>query len=133
MQEYIPKKAAYLAAHPWCQISIAERCLDEDFCLKNGRKTPLGLRVTTSSGIYVIPPATDIHHRNKRHGKRLLDERWWMSASRTAHRFMEDHLAYARNLGYVLDISANPDGFTPAGVQALTTPDLLKLRADSFA
>ncbi len=46
-------------------------------------------------------PATDIHHKDKRHGKRLNDTSDWMAVCRTCHHTIHREPGLARALGYL--------------------------------
>lgn len=120
---YGAQRAAYLLAHPFCQIWIARWNLDEaDVIAASGRAVVDGEAMD-------CPLATEIHHRNKCYGARLLDERWWMSASRAGHEWVEDDKRSARAAGFLLPFEADADGRSPGGLQALTTPAFMASRA----
>lgn len=126
--DYTSIKAAYLAEHPFCQISCHFHGVKEADVIAFGSKCMDGTGAWVeqpSGGVVFIPWATEIHHRNKCNGARLTDTRWFMSASRIMHENCENKKAWARLRGYLLDISANPDGLTPGGVQGLTTDELV--------
>lgn len=118
----------YLALHPWCQIWIARLGLDEDAVIAQRGLVVLrnaaGVRYTECA-----PRSTEVHHRNKKHGLRLVDQRWWMAASRPAHDWVESNKTEARSLGFLLPIQANEDGEWGAGQRALPTPEFMKARA----
>ena len=115
--------AAYLNAHPICQIWIARMGFKESEVLQDY----CDFGCTFYRGL-LAPKATQIHHRNKRNGVRLCDTRWFMSACDHEHDQVENRKAWAREQGFLLDISADPDGMTPAGVRGLETPDLMRLK-----
>ena len=120
-RQYGKQVAAYLEAHPWCQIWIASRGLDEtkligDAGWCNGPKGEL----------ICAPRSTQIHHRNKCRGARLLDERWWMAAAPASHDFVERYKSWARDEGYLLPFQADADGKWGSGNQALETSALIQ-------
>lgn len=114
----------YLAAHPLCQASLLANGIPELYALANATPCQGGARIPFNGKTIFIPDSVEIHHRNKRHGVRLTDQRWFMAISRVMHDFIESNLSTARANGWLLDISANPDGMTPGGQQALTTTEL---------
>jgi hypothetical protein len=122
--EYRRKAAWYLARHPYCQLVIFLLGLDEGAVINNrGLLAIEGRRV-------LVPPADDVHHRNKRCSeRRLLDERFWISASRGVHDWVEAHKDLARELGLLLPIQADEDGRWGDGNVGLHTPELLARRA----
>ena len=121
--EYRRRSRAYLAAHPFCQVFIAIHGLVEaDVIASCGR-------VDTPAGAFYVPPATEIHHRNKGRGRRLNDERWWLAASRRWHDYVESRKDWARQEGYLLPLEADEDGKTPSGERALETPEFLEKKA----
>jgi hypothetical protein len=115
---YAKDREDYLAEHPWCQIFIARRGLNEaEAIAKNGY----------SHG-KKIPRATQIHHRNKSRGDRLLDKLWWMSACAEEHEWVENNKTEAREIGLLLPIQSDDKGRWGAGNQALTTTALIAVR-----
>ncbi len=109
---YNLRRLRYLAEHPFCQIVIACRGLDEAAVIA-GKGWVSGFKV---------PRANQIHHRNKARHERLLDERWWMSASVDGHNYVEMHKRWARENGFLLPMQADADGRWGSGNQALETP-----------
>lgn len=94
---YGARCAQFLAEHPFCQVWLEERGFDEK-------------RVMAANGFVFdpivrrhlrAPRATTIHHRNKRRGSRLLDERHWMAVSWSGHRQIEANKQWARTRGYL--------------------------------
>ncbi len=120
-RQYLQDKAVYLAAHPFCQIHIAIFGLDEALVIERGGKVSAG-------GQWFVPRSTDIHHRNKRDGERLLDQRWWISCCRENHDLVERCKAWARDNGLLLPIQADSEGRWGTANQALTTPEFLVFR-----
>ncbi len=136
IRSYSRIRLEYLLAHPLCQITIAELKLDEKAVVAAlERSGGAAGRADWAVAYYYgpakawIPFATQIHHRNKRFGPRLLDTRWWMAACADMHRAVDDSIlgrkSWARAAGYLLDISADEEGRTPGGGQAFTTEELL--------
>ncbi len=130
-KDYSAARLAYLAAHPFCQITIAIHRQTEERVIANGGAYTIYHPSMTAPHLKQCPRATQIHHRNKCRGARLNDERFWMAACDDEHWHVENHLEWARDLGnqYVLPFNADADGRTPAGVQCLTTPELLEVRS----
>lgn len=94
---YRARCAQFLAAHPFCQLWLAEQGLAEARVLAAD-----GIVLDAISGRYLrVPRASTIHHRNKRRGSRLLDERHWMAVSWAGHRRIETHKRWARERGYL--------------------------------
>lgn len=128
LSTYTRRRNAFLAAHPFCQLTIAHNELDETEVLEAARGYDLEFSSFRFRGIE-IPRATEIHHRNKRTRDRLNDERWWMAVSRKAHEWIEANKAEARSLGYLLPIDANKDGLYATIKRGRTTEELMKARA----
>lgn len=122
-RKYNVEKALYLQEHPFCQIFIARHGLDEDEVKREN-----GL-LRRGGHTIVVPIATQIHHRNKRDGERLLDQRWWMSACQMQHDYVEANKSRSRELGLLLPIQADADGCWGAGQSALPTPEFLRVLA----
>lgn len=130
---YTFARSQFLAEHPLCQVTLREAGIPEEVALnawrhvinERGGVSPVGLRIFWDGKIVAISRSHQIHHRNKRNGTRLTDARWFLAVSLVKHDEIENNKTWARTRGYLLDISADPDGFTPAGVQALTTHELM--------
>jgi len=112
---YSKDRKKYLEDHPYCQAFIAQYGYDEATVIRNGGHAECG---------HIVPPATEIHHRNKTNGRRLLDQRWWMAISYYMHRWIEANKETARRIGFLLPIQANPDG-EYAGKRGMETKELL--------
>lgn len=121
LREYHEKAAAYLAAHPFCQIYIAMHGLLESEVIAQAG----AVYVAAYGAVRQVPVATEIHHRNKRDGARLTDERWFLAASRPRHELVEGFKTWARKTGFLLELEADPDGVTPDGRRAEETPDFM--------
>lgn len=119
--QYRKQVKYYLEAHPYDQIWIAIRGLDESAVIDAG-----GWYCDKDSINKRVPRSNQIHHRNKGRGERLLDVRWWMATSNFSHEQVEFNKSWAREEGYLLPIQADADGKWGSGNQALTTPELLK-------
>jgi hypothetical protein len=120
---YKARKAAYLQDHPWCMIWIAMHRLDEAAVIKAGGWAKVdGL-------LRKAPPSREIHHRNKSWADRWLDQRWWMASSPTWHDHVEANKSWARSVGCLLPIEADPDGMLPNGRQCLETPAFMESMA----
>lgn len=119
-QSYNRDRLEYLAAHPFCQISIFAAGLKEQRVIDAG-----GRYSSTGGQMKQIPRSTQIHHRNKARGKRLNDQRFWMSASAAGHDMVEQNKEFARRTGLLLPFEANADGLCPNGEQWPTTPEMM--------
>lgn len=126
---YHERAAAYLALHPYDQSVIALRGYDEATVILNAGWMPVPRDEFDGPGGFTVPLATAIHHRNKRHGKRLLDERWWLAVSAQQHALIEHIKDWSRAQGFLLPVQADADGRWGDGNQGQTTPELLAARA----
>ena len=117
----------YLLAHPWCQITIAMAGLDERHVIALGVNVPEDVDYVWCQGVR-IPRATEIHHRNKSNGPRKCDVRWFMSAARPGHDWVEENKTEARERGFLLPINATPDGCWGNGQRGLETPVFMDLQ-----
>ena len=128
---YGPAARSYLKAHPYCQVTIAIQRLNEaEVIAGNGSQTRrVEFHGQPARETWTIPPATEIHHRNRRNGPRLNRQEFWMSASPSAHRWVEQNPGEARRIGLLCPINAQPDGGMPDGTRCLTTSELLRSRA----
>jgi len=86
LKEYTKLRKEFMAAHPICKV-----WLDENPDFQDGDMWPN------------FAASTDIHHRKSRVGKMLLDTRYWMAVSRTAHQRIHQFPKWAREKGYLLD------------------------------
>jgi hypothetical protein len=125
-REYAKRKAAYLVEHPLDMVAIAMAGLDEAEVVAHYRTRTGGNPFSFRFDGHVIPVATQVHHRLKRHGARLLDERWWMATASASHDLVENRKDWARAEGYLLPIQADAEGRWGAGNQALVTSDLMR-------
>jgi hypothetical protein len=124
---YSRDAARYLEQHPFCQIWLARNEADEEMILtayrSSGSPSSWEFRGTR------IPRSTEIHHRNKRDGARLRDQRWWLAACREQHEWVEMNKSDARALGYLLPIQATTNGTWGDGNQGIETPAFMKAKA----
>ncbi len=129
-REYNKMKPAYLAAHPFCQITICRLGLNEQAVITaNGSFLyPVGSPAAVRRQ---VPFATELHHRNKANGCRLTNFDYIMSASAGAHRWEEEHKDEARAMGILCPINCRPDGTMPDGMKQPTTIELLAQRQAS--
>ena len=102
LREYRVKAHAYLLAHPWCQVSLAEHGVVESEVDKRGYFEVRGNNPYGDAGkrFVKVPASCEIHHRAGR-GIWLNDERWFMAVSREAHTRIHMEPARARSLGYL--------------------------------
>lgn len=124
---YSVRREAFLERHPLCQYTIASYGFREAEVLEAAEHKSATLLSTTGfkfAGVW-IPPSREIHHRNKRHGERLIDERWFVAISYAAHVTIEANKSRARELGFLLPIQADKDGRWGAGNVGLPTDELL--------
>ena len=138
-RQYAKARARYLADHPVCELWLYENgwrlipsCIGlgiaYEFACSAGGMITLWPRDLLSHG---APRSSEIHHRAKSHGKRLLDERWWMAVCRASHDKIENNKSWARSEGYLLPIQSDADGRWGQGNQALTTPELMAAKVRS--
>lgn len=95
--EYRIRSAAFLLAHPYCQVWLTERGIDERVAIRCSGVLDFGPGVSR----VLVPRSRTVHHRNKRRGPRLLDESEWMAVSWAAHQRIENNKAWARERGYL--------------------------------
>jgi hypothetical protein len=84
LREYAKLRKAYLEAHPYCEVYLAE----------NGLKyegNPID-----------APLATDIHHRRGRWHGRLNETEHWLAVCRESHERIHYHPQWAYERGYML-------------------------------
>lgn len=105
---YGPAARAFLEAHPICQVWLAENgWREEKFAIGVYAETnPLGGVALCGSGDFLIrnfgaPPSTEVHHKNKRRGKMLLDQTHWLAVCRENHERIEQNKAWARANGFL--------------------------------
>lgn len=94
---YLYRRKLFLLAHPYCQVWLAEHGVAEAEALRGGGVIEVG------GATAIIPLATEIHHQNKRRGRDLLDQQYWMAVSTYGHRRIEANKAWARAQGFLLD------------------------------
>lgn len=105
---YSAARKRYLSAHPICEVWCRER----KFQLLGPGPTgeilyqsayPLANFTATELLNLDAPRATEIHHMNKRRGKMLLDENFWLAVSHASHERIEMNKAWAREQGLLLN------------------------------
>lgn len=94
---YIARRTRFLRQHPYCQLWLAEHDIPEEYAIVLCGRVPLPGALV----LCAVPRSHTIHHRDKRRGERLLDERFWMAVSRGAHRRIEENKSWARASGYL--------------------------------
>jgi hypothetical protein len=88
---YAEKRSAFLVQHPTCQVWYTLfHSMNYDLMREIFGELPSRVN------------ATEVHHKNKRHGARLNDEAQWMAVSRQGHAWIHAHPAEARELGWLL-------------------------------
>lgn len=101
--EYSERRKRYLEEHPYCQIFIKLRDLNEADVIKNNGTT-MGRDMVHGVKVHYVPRATTIHHTKKPRCKYLNDESTWLSASMEWHDWVENHKADARRLGLLFNV-----------------------------
>jgi hypothetical protein len=81
MREYAKKRKAFLALHPYCEVTLALSIFRFAWSLRT---------------------ATEVHHKAGRTGNNYLDESTWMAVSREGHRWIHDNPSEARRLGWLI-------------------------------
>lgn len=94
---YRAARLRFLREHPYCQVWLAERGIPEERAIRERGLFRFGPGVSPVR----VPRSDTVHHRNKRRGARLLDEREWMAVSWAAHRRIEQNKAWARERRYL--------------------------------
>lgn len=75
MREYVPLAQRHLEEHPTCQF-------------------PLGCD----------RPATCVHHKRGRFGRRLIDPRYLASSCDEHNQYAEDHTGHSLEIGWLIPI-----------------------------
>jgi hypothetical protein len=114
---YWKRVPVFLEEHPFCQWYMAELGLNESELLQcqglYHYATEIGIRydkdlgrVACFAGRFLfayVPRSEVVHHKNKRRGARLLDEKDWQADSRFGHDAIELNLKEARAKGHSLN------------------------------
>lgn len=74
-REYSKLRKQFLEEHPFCEVALSKGMLFQ---------------------------SCDIHHIDKRNGKRLLDTSKWMAVSRTGHDWIHANPKLARERGWLI-------------------------------
>lgn len=121
-RQYSKLRKVYLLAHPYCQSYIWRNKLSEE-------------KLIVSKGVWYVngfrcvsPPSTQIHHRNKANGSRLLNTDYWLAVCDSEHVTIEEFKDVARKVGFLCPINCKPDGTMPDGTKQPTTTELLASR-----
>lgn len=130
-KEYNAEKLVYLEANPFCEIFCAVHRINVRAHLKDifDHDATGPWKTYVEGKPVLVPRANQIHHRNKARKGRLLDKRWWMAASPGWHQWAEDNKEKAREIGILLPFQADAEGRWGADQQAITTEELLRVRA----
>ena len=120
---YRRSEAIFLEAHPYCQVTIFRWSLNEAQVIADNGTGWIG---THNIHAVHVPRATQVHHRNKARGIRLLDERWWMATCAGQHDAIEREKGWAREVGLLLPFEADENGQLPDGTICQTTDELLE-------
>lgn len=97
LRHYETRRVEFLREHPYCQFWLAEHGIAEELAIRRHGI----LRLRPGVPPLHVPRSSTVHHRNKRRGARLLDEREWMAVSWTSHRAIEAGKRWARERGYL--------------------------------
>lgn len=93
---YAKKRKAFLEAHPYCQVWLAQHA---GIIVHFAKALYSGKAVSPISATTIN--SCDIHHKAGRTGKNYLDESTWMAVSRDGHRWIHDHPKEARARGWL--------------------------------
>ena len=128
---YNPRKAAFFREHPFCMFWLMQRGIspEEEREIVHTYRHECGILGRFTINGETPPLATQLHHRNKGRGERLIDMRWCMTTTDAAHDWIEDHKTWAREEGYLLPLEADEDGKLPNGTTCLTTTELMAEKA----
>jgi hypothetical protein len=124
--EYRVLRTIYLSAHPLDQYALAQLGFDEEEVLQAFFRGTAGVGSWFLWRGQHIPPSNQVHHRNQRHGARLIDVRWFLAVSNHTHDMINNNLRLAREQGFSLPIQADANGFYGSGQRGLTTPELMR-------
>jgi len=95
LTRYRERQRRFLREHPFCEFWLACRgATQAEAIAARGwvRCNGVWRRALRSS---------EVHHRDKRRGNRLLDETQWLAVSRRSHRWIEEHKRAARESGFL--------------------------------
>lgn len=100
-QNYYKLREAFLKAHPWCQVWLAERGIKEGEVAQDGL-----CRWVDEAGLYYgcAPISTEIHHKKKPKATYLNDVSTWMAVCRESHEWIENHKSQAREHGWLENV-----------------------------
>lgn len=96
LKEYYAARSRFLSDHPICMVWLVEHGFTNVHTILDSSSVVMFHKMGA-------PNATEIHHANKRHGARLLDETHWWSVCRAAHERIENNKAWARAKGFLLN------------------------------
>lgn len=100
LSAYAKARIDFLHDHPFCEVWLVRHGTNDKELV---RKIDRGLTVieipVMCPGGDPPPYSTEIHHRLRRSGERLLDEKEWLAVSREGHRWIHQHPSEARKLG----------------------------------
>lgn len=95
-REYMKLRAAYLEAHPYCQVTIRLLGLSEAEVIEWK-----GLHRTALGNFDQVPASQDIHHKAGRTGTNYLDTNTWLAVSRHQHERIHNNPSWARYHGFL--------------------------------
>ena len=110
---YTDIRKEYLRENPWCQVCVKEhRQFNQSFNQVEIYEGPI------KSETDAIRRSNQIHHVRKCYGELLNDTRWFLAVCTTCHRYIEEHLSWARDEKrlYVqnqIKLIPNENGYTP--------------------
>ena len=95
-REYMRLRAEFLAAHPFCQVTMLLLGLSEAEVIDWK-----GLHRTALGNFDQVPASQDIHHRHGRTGTNYLDTKTWLSVCRHQHERIHNNPSWARSHGFL--------------------------------
>jgi len=97
MKVYAAKRAVFMAAHPFCEITIRTLGLNEADVIAEG-----GYYKDVWGRTVRCPASEDCHHVHGRTGSNYLDEKTWMAVCRTQHDRVKAEPKWARENGFLV-------------------------------
>ena len=104
LREYSARRIYFLREHPVCQVWLRENGWSQD--IEHSHLWSRGFPAESVMTLKALlmngaPAATEIHHRAKRRGEMLNDERNWLAVCRHNHERIEQNKSWARANGYL--------------------------------
>lgn len=100
MREYSAARKLFLSEHPICEVWIAEHGWTwvKPATYARGSILENPAEILRAIG---APTAIEVHHKNKRRGAMLLDQRFWLAVSRENHERIENNKTWGRANGFL--------------------------------